>query len=388
MTLINDKWEAAKGRPAGFDFLRITLAIAVILWHSVAVSYGPAAEQWFYGGPLKPLVWFVIPAFFALSGFLVAGSLERNDLPSFVTLRVIRIFPALTAEVLISAILIGPIFTDLALAQYFTDPDFFRYFLNMIGYIHFHLPGVFSELPVPNVVNSQLWTVPHELECYLAISAAALIGLTKRHRLFLLAVLFVIAALTLRDVLSGKPGSPAAPPGRMLVLAFLCGVALFLNRIRIASSHWLFLVSAVGFVVCVLASTRAGETLAAFFIAYVTVYLGLLNFSTGPITKIADYSYGVYLYGFPVQQSVAQLMPDHRIWYINFWLSLALTFVFAVTSWHLLESKVMARKKQVLALVSTFVDRTRSLVVFAWGWLVRRPAEARTTAPKRTAPTN
>jgi peptidoglycan/LPS O-acetylase OafA/YrhL len=215
-----------------------------------------------------------------------------------------------------------------------------------------------------------------------------LMGLTKRHRPFLLVVLLVLATLTLRDVLSGKPGSPAAPPGRMLVLAFLCGVALFLNRIRIANSHWLFLVSAVGFVVCVLASTRAGETLAAIFIAYVTVYLGLLNFSTGPITKIADYSYGVYLYGFPVQQSVAQLMPDHRLWYINFGLSLAVTFAFAVASWHLLESKVMARKKHVLAFVSTFVDRARSLVVFALGWLVRRPAEARATAPKRTAPTN
>ncbi|MDE5443890.1 acyltransferase family protein [Bradyrhizobium sp. CSA207] len=389
MTSIEDKWEATKGRPAGFDVLRITLAVAVILWHTVAVCYGVAAEQWFYGGPLKPLVWLVIPAFFALSGFLVAGSLERNNLPSFAVLRIIRISPALTAEVMISAILIGSIFTTLPLSQYFTDPDFFRYFLNTIGDIHFYLPGVFSDLPVPNMVNSQLWTIPHELECYLAISAAALIGLTKRNRLFLFAVLFIIIALALRDLLGGKPGSPAAPPGRMLVLAFLCGVALFLNRSRIAYSPWLFLASAAGFVVSVLASTRAGEDLAAIFIAYLTVYLGLLNFSTGPIAKVADYSYGVYLYGFPVQQTVAQLLPDHRVWYVNFGLSLAVTLIFAIASWHLLESKVMARKKIILAFVSTLVDRARNHLVPAWGFLVRRSAEpAHATSPKQTVHTS
>ena len=363
MTSIDDKWQAAKGRPAGFDLLRITLAIAVILWHSIAVCYGLASEQWFYSGFLKPLVWFVVPAFFALSGFLVAGSLERNNLPSFVALRVIRIFPALTAEIAISAILIGPLFTALPLSQYFTAPDFFRYFLNAIGDIHFYLPGVFTDLPVPNMVNNQLWTVPHELECYLAISAAALIGLTKRRRLFLFAVLFIVTAFALRDALGDKPASPAAPPGRMLVLAFLCGVALFLNRTRIASSHWLFLTAAGGFYFSVLVSTRAGEDLAALFVAYVTVYLGLLNFRIGPIAKLVDYSYGVYLYGFPVQQTIAQLMPDYRVWYINFGLSLMVTFVFAMVSWHLLESKVMVRKKRIIAFVSTLGGQARNQIM-------------------------
>ncbi|MBR0959027.1 acyltransferase [Bradyrhizobium japonicum] len=385
LTSIGDKWEAAKGRPAGFDLLRISLAVAVILWHSVAVCYGVSAEHWFYGGLLKPLVWFIVPAFFALSGLLVAGSLERNSLPAFVTLRVIRIFPALTAEVVISAMLIGPIFTNLALSQYFSDPDFYRYFLNTIGDIHFHLPGVFSDLPVPNMVNSQLWTVPHELECYVAISAAALIGLTRRHRLFLFAVLFVVTALALRDIGGGKPASPAAPPGRMLVLAFLCGVALFLNRTRIVFSHWLLLASLVGFVASVLASNRTGEDLAALFVSYLTVYLGLLNFKVGPVTRLADYSYGIYLYGFPIQQTVAQLLPNYRVWYVNFGISLAVTSIFAISSWHLLESRVMAGKKPILAFVSMLVDRVRYMIATVWSSLFRRPTEASKQPP---APTN
>lgn len=352
MTSIGEKWELASGRPAGFDFLRIFLSMSVILWHSVAVCYGLQAEQWIYDGPFKPVVWFVVPAFFALSGFLVAGSLERNNLPSFITLRVIRIFPALMAEVVISALVIGSIFTTLRLSQYVTDRMFFSYFLNMIGYVHFYLPGVFQDLPATGLVNAQLWTVPHELECYLALSALALIGIVKRPRLSLILMTSLIALLVLRDYVSGKPASAAAPPGRMLVLCFLCGVVLYLNRTRIVYSRWLLMVSAGAYAAFVLTSTRAGEDLASVFVAYVTVYIGLTNIGGRFITKIADYSYGVYLYGFPIQQTVSQLMPGYRVWYLNFTISVAVTLLVAAASWHLLEYRIMLQKKSILAFVS------------------------------------
>lgn len=377
MVSLGDRWKSANGRPAGFDFLRITLSISVILWHSVAICNGLAAERWFYTGPLKPLVWFVVPAFFALSGFLVAGSLERNSLTSFISLRAIRIFPALSAEVIISALLIGPLFTHPTLRQYFTDPTFYRYFLNALGDIHYTLPGVFTDLPVPNLVNSQLWTVPYELDCYLTIAAAAIIGLTKRRRAFMLAVLAIVVALALRDVFGGKPGSIAQPPGRMLILAFLCGVALYLNQSRIAYSRWLFVISTAAFALSLYASNRAGEDFASVFVAYVTVYIGLLEFRMGLIGQLADYSYGIYLYGFPIQQMTSELLPGHRVWYINFAISLTVTFVFAIASWHLLESKVMARKKPVLTFVSHHADKAR-----------RYAAQLRETIRRRFAPAN
>jgi peptidoglycan/LPS O-acetylase OafA/YrhL len=353
MTPIGQKWELAGGRPAGFDFLRIFLSISVILWHSVAVCYGLPAEQWFYAGPLKPVVWFVVPAFFALSGFLVAGSLERNNLPAFITLRVMRIFPALVAEVVISAFVIGAIFTTFSLSQYFTDQLFLSYLSNMIGYVHYYLPGVFLDLPAPGLVNAQLWTVPHELECYLALSALALIGIAKRPRLSFVLLTSLVAVLVLRDYLSDKPASTAAPPGRMLVLCFLSGVVLYLNRHRVAHSRWLFTFSVFSYAAFVLISTRAGEDLASVFVAYVTVYIGLTNLGSRLLSRIADYSYGVYLYGFPIQQTVSQLLPDHRVWYINFGISLTVTLLIAAASWHLLEYRVMLKKKSILSFVST-----------------------------------
>lgn len=82
-----------------------------------------------------------------------------------------------------------------------------------------------------------------------------------------------------------------------LVLAFLCGVALILNRTRIVFSRRLFLVSLVGFVASVLASNRTREDL-ALFVRYLTVYLGLHNFSVGPFAR-RPITHGIYLTGLP-----------------------------------------------------------------------------------------
>ena len=103
--------------------------------------------------------------FFALSGFLVASSLERcKTLFTFLGLRAIRILPALAVEIFISALIIGPLFTTEPAKAYFAAPEFHDYFLNILGDIHYHLPGVFAANP-SDAVNGQLWTVPYEMIC-------------------------------------------------------------------------------------------------------------------------------------------------------------------------------------------------------------------------------
>ncbi len=71
-------WNTAEGRPAGFDLLRIALAMVLVFWHSFPLSYGLSANNDGWTGPVRPLIFFIVPSFFALSGFLVAGSLQRN----------------------------------------------------------------------------------------------------------------------------------------------------------------------------------------------------------------------------------------------------------------------------------------------------------------------
>jgi peptidoglycan/LPS O-acetylase OafA/YrhL len=125
---IASRLDETKGHSSGFDYLRIGLSVSVILYHTIIVCYGPEVEARFWESPLlRPLFYFIVPAFFALSGFLVAGSLFRNSIPAFLTLRAIRIFPALFCEVMISALILGPMLTSFSLWQYFADHKFWVY---------------------------------------------------------------------------------------------------------------------------------------------------------------------------------------------------------------------------------------------------------------------
>ena len=347
MTSIGQRFAATGSRPSGFDYLRIFLAVAVIAWHTILACYGRQGESAFRYGPFHALPFLVVPSFFALSGFLVAGSLERNDLPSFLTLRAIRIFPALCVEVLLSAFILGPLLTTVPLGQYFTSPLLAKYLLNVTGYIHYFLPGLFETNPGGGTVNVQLWTVPFELECYVAISLIALVGIFKRPLImFWILVACSIAICGWQSFTGHLWPQDASPPGRMTVLCFLFGVAIFRLKDRWPWSIWLFAGSLVLSWLC--CSVQQLIYLAPLPVAYATIYAGLLNPARTGILKGADYSYGLYLYGFPVQQTVSYLFPAYRHWAFNLIVSLAVTGLFAFMSWTLIESPILGQKKRVL----------------------------------------
>ena len=315
---IASRLEQTGGRSSGFDYLRIGLSVSVISWHTIIVCYGADAETPFWMGPLRPLLYFILPSFFALSGFLVAGSLFRNRIPAFLTLRAIRIFPALFCEVVISAIIIGPALTAFSLRDYFSDLKFVSYFLNIIGRIQYRLPGLFLNNPFPDNVNLQLWTIPYELECYIVITALAAFGITRRPRLFAFVFILLMAVLCASRWVSSAP-PVVAPSGRLCLLSFLGGVLLYIWRDRVPFS-WQTVILAGAYLWLTL-SIHGTEYLAALPIAYATVWLGLQDPKKLFFIAGADYSYGMYLYGFPIQQAVAHLLPEHRFWYVNLPLS-------------------------------------------------------------------
>jgi peptidoglycan/LPS O-acetylase OafA/YrhL len=196
-----------RGEGPGFAVLRLGLAVTILWVHARYLSRlgGSAAHlpplsstslgvpAWF--SPSHVLFIFMLPAFFALSGFLVTGSaLRLRATVPFLTFRVLRILPALLVEVTLSALILGPLFTALPLWSYFNDPQFFRYFGNIIGWITFRLPGVF-ESNYSQVINGNLWTLPAELDCYLITAALMLTGLAYRRVALTVIVATVTAAL-------------------------------------------------------------------------------------------------------------------------------------------------------------------------------------------------
>lgn len=370
MISLNDQLVRSKGQPTGFDCIRVLLAMGIICYHTAEISYGVATESALRASPIGLLTSEFVSMFFSLSGFLVAGSLLRcKTVISFVCLRVLRIFPALCAEVILSAFLLGPIFTLLPLTQYFSDPKFFAYFHNLHGNIHYYLPGVFVNNPIERV-NGQLWTIPGELQCYIVLSILFLIGIVKRRKM----ILALIVAVQIYVVYKGLMESGSltrgdavdlALHGRSLVLCFLFGVGLYLLRDSVPWDWRLGI--AAGIFSFIFQLIPNGAYFAPGLISYMTVFLGLLNPRKVWLLRTGDYSYGMYLYGYPLQQAIAY-SPSLRHWWINLIVGLPLAFAFALLSWHILEKRALRLKALVVPLETLILKAIR----MSWSFVARR----------------
>lgn len=350
------------GNTAGFDYLRLGLSIAVLSFHSLDVSYGRAVPTEILLGPFRPVICMILPMFFALSGFLVCGSLFRSkSLLTFGTHRVLRLLPALSVEILLSALILGPLLTTLSLRDYFSDQQFWRYFLNMVGEIHYELPGLFTGNPRRYIVNQSLWTLPSELQCYIVLFAMAKFQLVTRRAALVVLVLAGGAIWTTHLFLFGslRIAHENILPGRGLVLCFFAGVAIYMWRDRLPLSRSLFLAS-LGMSLLLLSRPEL-MYFSPLPAAYVTCYLGLLTPRRVPVVMDGDYSYGLYLFAFPIQQTYTLLLPEYRIWWLNIAVTLPLCFLYAYFSWNWIEKPVLARRKSITTSIQGCFGRAFSL---------------------------
>ncbi|HEY8007482.1 MAG TPA: acyltransferase [Methylocella sp.] len=345
MTLA-DRLKATNDRPSGFDYLRLGLATSVIFFHSGTVTYGNDFGLW--EPPLGAFLRAILPMFFVLSGFLVAGSLERSKtLFTFLGLRAIRIYPALAVEVVLSAFLIGATVTALPLAEYFRDSQFWRYLLNMFGDIHYNLPGVFTNNPYAGVVNAQLWTVPVEFLCYAALAALVALGSVQRKFLIPLAALgLAVAHLILRAQMYHWHLPTFGPfSDSLLLVSFLCGVSAYLYRDKIVWSLPMFTGALIASIVF-LWFVPLGAYPAIVTLTYVTIYFGLTNFKRYWLIRGADYSYGMYLYGSVVLQLFVWLAAP-RFWWISALVCVPASALLAAFSWHFIEKPAQSTRKHL-----------------------------------------
>lgn len=352
-----------KEHTRGFDYLRFVLAFTVLCWHGVKAVYGPDRERVILGSSWHGVICLILPMFFALSGFLVCGSLDRTRaLVPFVAHRLLRIIPALAVEIALSALVLGPVLTQLPLKQYFLDPQFFQYFLNIVGLIHFRLPGLFLDNPEPFTVNASLWTIPYELECYVALVALAFTGLLRRTWLLLAAVLLAWPAFTAVVLWRGAAADmmQSGPPGRLLVVCFLAGNLVYLARARLPLSPAMLAASIV-LSFCLLSRPET-TFLAPLPVAYMTAYLGLFNPPKIPVLMDGDYSYGLYLFAFPIQQTCSAFFPGERSWLLNVLVAATLSLGYAFLSWHLIEKPVLARRKWIIAWTQATLGSLHSLL--------------------------
>jgi peptidoglycan/LPS O-acetylase OafA/YrhL len=106
-----------------------------------------------------------------------------------------------------------------------------------------------------------------------------------------------------------------------------------------------------------LLSTMTGGYFAGPPAAYFTVWLGLRNPRRIAAIASADISYGVYLYAYPIQQSVVALFPAWRLWWFIIPVSLFFTVLMAMLSWRYVEKPALGHRKSLMAWSDRVADR-------------------------------
>lgn len=332
------------GAGPGFDTLRIVLALLIMGFHGSQILHGRATAD-FRQSNLFPVTLALVPLFFCLSGFLVTGSAMRTrSIKKFLTNRGLRIFPALTVEVFLCALVLGPLLTVLDLKAYFSEIKFYSYFGNIIGRVRMSLPGVFLANPIPDTVNASLWTLQPEFYCYLLMTFLMLTTLAFKRTVISIAFICILLMLSAMNLANGMGRPTDVFPPHVIIFYFFCGIIAHQWRSRILLNKLFFLVAAVISYFAITAPSMA--YLAAIPLTYMMVYLGLLNIPLMKPFNTGDYSYGIYLFNFPLQQSIIAIYPDVDSWWVLMSISIPATLMFSAFSWHYIEKPALSLKNR------------------------------------------
>lgn len=138
-----------QGRDNNFNLIRFIASLSVLITHSFALALGTPGAEPFRKSLGMTIGEISVDVFFITSGFLVTASLlYRKNTIEFIWARFLRIFPALLVMLLLTVLVVGPVFTTLPLSNYLTHKDTFRYFakcLTLFFGVEYTLPGVFNQ---------------------------------------------------------------------------------------------------------------------------------------------------------------------------------------------------------------------------------------------------
>lgn len=337
--------DALQRNSNNFDLLRLIAAGLVIFGHAYALS--PKE------GMVEPLLRFLkfdfsggiaVSIFFFLSGVLVFDSYQRRPkIIVFLSSRVSRVMPGLLLCLLFSVFVIGPIFTQFSISDYLTNPSTFSYYSKnaLLTNLQWRLPGVFESSHYG--INGSLWSLPLEVRLYAAVALFGLVGAFRSR----LVTIVILIALFLAGIFVPEriPFFLKDPVNVRPVAAFCFGMLLAANKqyLRIGPAMLMVVIVATGL---------AWDTPWRTYLFYPALYISLFYLFSHPallgIKLPGDYSYGVYVYGFPIQQIVAHLQPMPHPW-VNAALSLPLAVLFGAASWHFVEKRALVGAKGFMA---------------------------------------
>src|SRR5581483_3819040 len=133
----------------------------------------------------------------------------------------------------------------------------------------------------------------------------------------------------------------------VLLMSFVAGVCAYCWREHIPINDRLLALALIGLYVAW--SFRGAVIFGVIPLIYCTVYLGMRPLPSLSWLPKGDYSYGIYLYGFPIQQALIQIFSALKVWWLLFPVSALTTTIVAFISWHFVERPALAVKQTVTA---------------------------------------
>jgi len=339
-----------------FNLLRIIAALGVIYGHSFFLF--PPDGTFDIFAKLFPFTYsgsISVNMFFLISGILVTQSyFNSKSVYKFMTMRFFRIWPGLTLCLLATVFIVGPLFTNLSTKDYLLNLDTFRYLANVTLLLHTfnnYLPGVFLNALEKGSVNSSLWTLSYEVFCYVVLLICLHLTISiKNNRKYAYKVGVCVTLLVFLVYPSGYSHYIINVLSEKHIHRFFFffgfGVLLYLfrNKIPIKLIFLLLLVVICALFRCVADGSDIYKLSFDLTFIYAIIYFAYL-----PVLRKlkfnSDYSYGVYLYGYLVQQIAAYLfkLSPYQSMLITFPVSIFLGFL----SWNIIEKRSLDFAKKL-----------------------------------------
>lgn len=323
-------------RQNNFNLVRLLLALLVLLSHAPELIDGNRSREILTRmfGSLS-FGELAVDGFFLLSGYLIMQSWQSQPQAwPFLKKRLLRIYPGFAIATLVCAFAVGPFAAEPE--TYFNGLNVAALFTNMVFLQKPAVPEVFAGLPYADI-NGSMWTISAEFTCYLSVLILGVAGALVRRRVWLtVAVLVVVVGATAR--LSGE-----TIPGMRLAMLFLSGGTYYLYRDKIRM-HGGIAAGAAALVVLCMFSWRLSELAVTTLGGYALIYAASKrSVLLSQFNRLPDVSYGVYLYGWPIQKLLIWTIPTISPWSL-FALSASCALVAGTISWYLIEEPALRFK--------------------------------------------
>ena len=363
-----------------FTIMRLIAATAVIWGHSFALTHAhgmrdPIAIFWggqTYSGTIA------VHMFFVISGFLVTRSMmTARSSVDFVLARILRIFPGLVVCNILIILVVGWLATDLPFSAYISNPLTEKYLVNntlLNSLPSYNLPGAFAGHRYQSV-NGSLWTLPGEVRLYVTLAGLLLIWPVMRMlrvpaRIYFglgcLGWVLICAHQPLSDFLQNFASEHPVSGGYLTLLNIYpkylaLGLYFFAGGLLYVLSPWivlhwgLFLAALAVFLVPHFEPSWTGMA-HLFSLPYLTLYLAYGLPYVARLNNFGDFSYGIYIYGWPMQQFAVLMVTPTMSPHLNFGLATIMALTAAVLSWFLVEKPALKWRRPMSTLVQTKAD--------------------------------